>query len=218
MPCTADSRIGALLEIEIDASKQNKNMNYREFFEKGISYVKYMQEFELAVAEKRTSGPNQDEMYVRYTMLNLHRSNRLYKHTEILAELSSVIDAYTKKLNVLILSEFWCGDAAQNLPVIAKALSISENIEIRILFRDENLELMDQFLTNGGRSIPKVILLDGDFNVVGSWGPRPALAQEEMARLKAENSDFEVIIEGIQKWYNNDKSLSLQKELSLIHI
>lgn len=188
-------------------------MNYREYFEKGISYDKYMQEFELAVAEKRTSGPNQGEMYVHFTMLNLHRSNRLFKHTEILEELSLVVNAYTKKLNVIVLSEFWCGDAAQNVPVIAKVLSISENAEMRILFRDENLELMDKFLTNGGRSIPKVILLDENFNLVGSWGPRPALAQEEMARLKAENSDFEVIIEGIQKWYNNDKSLSLQKEM-----
>jgi len=188
-------------------------MNYREYFEKGISYDKYMQEFELAVAEKRTSGPNQGEMYVHYTMLNLHRSNRLFKHTEILEELSLVVNAYTKKLNVIVLSEFWCGDAAQNVPVIAKVLSISENAEMRILFRDENLELMDKFLTNGGRSIPKVILLDENFNLVGSWGPRPALAQEEMARLKAENSDFEVIIEGIQKWYNNDKSLSLQREM-----
>lgn len=188
-------------------------MNYREYFEKGISYDKYMQEFELAVAEKRTSGPNQGEMYVHYTMLNLHRSNRLFKHTEILEELSSVVNAYTKKLNIIVLSEFWCGDAAQNVPVIAKVLSISENAEMRILFRDENLELMDKFLTNGGRSIPKVILLDENFNLVGSWGPRPALAQEEMARLKAENSDFEVIIEGIQKWYNNDKSLSLQREM-----
>lgn len=188
-------------------------MKYREYFEKGISYDKYMQEFELAVAEKRTSGPNQGEMYVHYTMLNLHRSNRLFKHTEILEELSLVVNAYTKKLNVIVLSEFWCGDAAQNVPVIAKVLSISENAEMRILFRDENLELMDKFLTNGGRSIPKVILLDENFNLVGSWGPRPALAQEEMARLKAENSDFEVIIEGIQKWYNNDKSLSLQREM-----
>lgn len=188
-------------------------MNYRDFFDKGITFEKYMKDFELAVAEKRTSGPNQDEMHVHYTMLNLHRSNRLYKHTEIKDELKSAIEAFTKKLNVMVITEFWCGDAAQNLPVIAKALSISENADLRILFRDENLELMDQFLTNGGRSIPKVIILDEDFNLVDSWGPRPELAQAEMMRLKEVHTDFETIIEGMQKWYNQDKTNSMQREI-----
>lgn len=188
-------------------------MNYRAYFEKGINFEKYMQEFEIAVAEKRTSGPNQDEMYVHYTMLNLHRSNRLFKHTEITEELKSAIVAYTKKLNVIILSEYWCGDAAQNIPVIVKALSLSENFEIRILFRDENLELMDQFLTNGGRSIPKVIILDEDFKLIDSWGPRPELAREEMKRLTDLYTDFDKVKEGLQMWYNQDKTISMQSEI-----
>lgn len=188
-------------------------MNNIAYFEKGISFADYKAGFEQAVAEGRTSGPNQDEMYVHYTSLNLHRFNRLWKHTQIDAKLEQVIKSAPVKWKIIMLTEYWCGDAAQNIPILQKAFDLNPNIEMRFLFRDENLELMDRYLTNGGRSIPKMIVMDEDGNELFNWGPRPHAAQEEMARMKAENVEMALLIEGMQRWYNADKGQSLQAEI-----
>ena len=75
----------------------------------------------------------------------------------------------------LVISEGWCGDAAQNMPVVEKIVDEMPNVEIRYVLRDENLELMDQYLTNGGRSIPKALFVDTEtFEVLGRLGTETA--------------------------------------------
>lgn len=115
----------------------------------------------------------------------------------------------------LLITETWCGDAANSVPVIAKLAELNPAIDLRIVLRDENLELMDQFLTKGGRSIPKLIGLDSGLNVLFDWGPRP----EELQKIywdwrESENkipySEFHLVI---QKWYNENKARGIQKEL-----
>lgn len=188
-------------------------MNLSEYFEKGVTYQEYMAAFETAVAEKRTSGPIQTPEYAHYTELNLHRMKRLYKHTDFLPEFLRMLEGLDKKLNIICITEFWCGDAAQCVPPLQLASEKTDKLQIRYLFRDENLPLIDQYLSNGGRGIPKYILLDAATGAeVSHWGPRPHGAQEVMVRLKAENATKEVAVEEIQRWYNNDKSVSLQKE------
>lgn len=188
-------------------------MTNKEFFNKGISFANYMELFEEAVAQGRTSGDNQDDLHVNYTKLNLHRSKRVYKHVDVSAELKSTVEAQTEKIFVIVLTEFWCGDAAQNVPMVCKALELSPNVEVKLVFRDENLELMDKYLTNGGRSIPKIIWFNEQFEELGNWGPRPHAAQAEMLRLKSLNAPIEKVIEDMQKWYNADKTKSLQEEI-----
>jgi len=188
-------------------------MNLSEYFEKGVTYQEYMAAFETAVAEKRTSGPIQTPEYAHYTELNLHRMKRLYKHTALSPEFLDVLGRVDQRIDIICITEFWCGDAAQNVPPIQLAVEKSDRLRISYLFRDENLPLMDRYLTNGGRSIPKYILFDAATGAeIKNWGPRPHEAQELMNRLKAENVTKEALVEELQKWYNNDKSVSLQRE------
>ena len=112
-----------------------------------------------------------------------------------------------------MLTEGWCGDAAQNLPVINKMADLNENITLKIVLRDENLDLMDLFLTNGGRAIPKLIALDKDNNLLDTWGPRPAVATKMVADYKTKHGALDAQLkEDLQVWYNKDKGKSTQDD------
>ncbi len=79
---------------------------------------------------------------------------------------------------ILVLAEDWCGDAFNTVPVIARLADRIPDVEVRILKRDENPAVMEAHLTGTARSIPVVMLLDGEFREHGWWGPRPAELQE----------------------------------------
>lgn len=188
-------------------------MTLPEYFQKGIRYADYMAAFAQAVTGKRTSGPIQTEEMAHYTELNLARTKRIFKHTEPEAALTAAAAGLTKTVHGVCLTEFWCGDAAQNLPLIERLAEDTGKLEIRYLFRDDNTELMDRYLTNGGRSIPKYILFDAATGEeLASWGPRPDESQRLMIDLKARNLPKEEIMEALQRWYNDDKTRSLQRE------
>ncbi len=188
-------------------------MNLIEYFNRGIDYSAYMPLFEEAVRDGKTSGPIQTEEYVFYTKLNWKRSQRLEEHTRWLQPEVVPDRARYSGLAALCLTEFWCGDAAQNIPVIQKLADEYYGFPIHYLFRDENLELMDAFLTNGGRSIPKYILFDRNTGLeCAQWGPRPAVIQQVMTELKASGVPKETMLEQVQRAYNADRSASVQKE------
>ncbi len=111
------------------------------------------------LASKNKCTGEQIEEKIKATLINVQRIKRLDKQTEINSELKTKIKGISEKQVWVILVESWCGDAAQCLPVIAKIAEINSNIDLKIILRDENLSIMDQFLTNGSRSIPKLILL-----------------------------------------------------------
>ncbi len=183
--------------------------------EKAYAYADYMHLMETVVAENRTTGPKQSEEYAYYTKLNLARMQRLNKKTEINENLQSAIEQVRVPQTWYILTEAWCGDAAQNVPVLAAAATYNPDITIKLLLRDENPELMDAYLTNGGRSIPKLIAVDDDFNELFTWGPRPAGANALMLRQKAEpTKTLKEYVEDMQRWYIADKTESIQKELT----
>ena len=183
--------------------------------EKGISYSTYLNLTEELLSQGKTTGPNHSADYVHYTNLNLHRMKRLDKTVEINAELSTLITQITTPQTWLVISEAWCGDAAQNVPLLQKMADLSENIDLKIILRDENLEVMDLYLTNGGRSIPKLIALENEtLNELFTWGPRPATIQTVMNELKAANvTEISEIVEKIQIAYNHDKAQSIQNEM-----
>jgi hypothetical protein len=179
-----------------------------------ITYQAYLKLTEELLAEGKTTGPNQSEDYIHYTNLNLHRMKRLDKTVTINSELVAQIQSITVPQTWLVFSEAWCGDAAQNVSILQKMAAISENVELKIILRDENLELMDLYLTNGGRSIPKLIALDNSTQKeLFTWGPRPLTIQKVMNELKAANvTEISEIVEKIQITYNEDKSQSIQTE------
>jgi len=167
------------------------------------------------LAEGKTTGPNQSEAMLSYGKLNRRRMQRLEKTIELSDEIKNVAVNLRRKLVWLIITEGWCGDAAQNIPSIEKIAAESVNIETRYILRDENLELMDQFLTDGARSIPKLVSLDaGTLEVLGTWGARPAGAQQLFQELKDQGVPKSLIMENLQRWYNADKGSSIQHEFA----
>lgn len=178
------------------------------------SYEAYMELMETVVREERTTGPNQSADYAHYTKLNLARMRRLNKTITLEKELADTAKAIQKPQQWFVLTEAWCGDAAQCVPVIARVAQQNPMISLTLLLRDENPEVMSQYLTNGGKSIPKLIAIDDLGNELFTWGPRPAGAEVVHAELKkTPDRPLSEMVEMFQRWYNNDKTLSLQEEL-----
>ena len=182
-----------------------------------ISYSDYRALVHTLLVEGKSTGPEQSEDLTNYSLLNDKRMKRLDKTIKISEENIQEFQKVKKPQTWLVLTEGWCGDAAQNLPVLNKIALNTANIDLKIILRDENLPLMDLFLTNGGRSIPKLIALDKDNNVIDSWGPRPKTATNMVADYKEKNgildSQFK---QDLQVWYNKDKGKSVQEDF--IHL
>lgn len=151
------------------------------------------------------------ELVNSYGELNDARMRRWEKTYSPSIELTNLL-IQLEPQQWIVLAETWCGDAAQNIAQIAAMTAINENIELKILLRDENLDIMDQFLTNGGRAIPKLIAIDAQKNVLFQWGPRPQAIQDEFYRMKEEGiTKAEYTLE-LQKMYAKDKSKTLEKD------
>lgn len=199
------------------AFMQAQDLFTSELLAQAMSYDGYMQFSEQLVAEERTSGPNQSAPYVHYTKLNLQRMKRLNKTTEVPSALKQLLQTKAKNWTWVVITEPWCGDAAQCVPVLEKLALAVGDIKTFYILRDEHLEIMDAYLTNGGRAIPKLICIDAKGAEVFTWGPRPAVIQEVMNRLKAEGiTEISDIVEGIQKAYNDDKQQGIYQEFEAL--
>ena len=182
------------------------------------SYKDFTQLMDTLVTNGQTSGSGHPELYVFYTKLNLQRMQRWDKTVQPDDELVALLKNAQPQIWWMI-NEAWCGDAAQTLPAIAKALAASGGpVELRIIMRDENLPVMDKYLTNGGRSIPKLIATDLDGHELFNWGPRPVAAQKLMMDWKQNpnGKTFEEIEKELHLWYAKDKGQSVQDELRLL--
>tara|TARA_R110002124_G_scaffold43837_1_gene134521 strand:- start:1079 stop:1678 length:600 start_codon:yes stop_codon:yes gene_type:complete len=178
------------------------------------TYSEYISMVESVVAEGRTTGPIQSEDLSHYTKLNFSRSLRIYKTTKLADDIVTKVKAINRKQTWYVLTEGWCGDAAQSVPVIALMAEENPLITLKLILRDENLGIMDQFLTDGGRSIPKLIGIDENENVLFTWGPRPQKAQELYNAFKANpTKEYKAFSEDLQRWYIKDKAVSIQEEL-----
>ena len=186
----------------------------KELFEKGYSYEEYRALINKLYESGKTTGTDHSEAMLDYTKMNIQRMNRLDKTIEINEEIRTDLATIPDQLNWLVLTEAWCGDAAQNIPILSKMANASSKIHLRFLLRDENLEVMDQYLTNGGRAIPKLIMLDQDFNEIVSWGPRPSEVQNIVLENKrTANLSYSEFAKVVQKWYAKDKGETLQREM-----
>lgn len=185
----------------------------REYLERSMTFADYISLVDRLLAEGKTTGPIQNEAKVEFTKLNRYRINRLEKTIVLGDAIKAAARGLTRKITWLIITEGWCGDAAQNVPAIEKIAAASDNITTRYILRDENLELMDRYLTDGARSIPKLIAIDDESgDVLGTWGSRPLAAQLAFQDMKARGIDKDSILEQMQRWYNSDRSVAVQKE------
>ena len=186
-------------------SSLNKAISYEEYRDQVVQYAK----------NRTSSNPTPSEAHYQYTILNNSRMKRLDRTLKIEDQVINKLKTYSEKVTWLVLTESWCGDAAQVLPVINKLATTAENIDLRILYRDENTELMDHFLTNKSRSIPKLIAFDtSKQEVLKEWGPYPQVLSEKIKNFKdIHGSLTPKFKEEIQIWYNKNKGKSIALDL-----
>lgn len=184
-----------------------------------FSYSEYRKKVTELIAEGKSTGHEQSDDLLHYSELNEARMNRLEKTIVVVDEVKTKLENLDKKCIWLVLAEGWCGDAAQILPVIHKMAEATDKVELKIALRDDNDALMQHFLTNGGKAIPKLIVLDEEIlEVVADWGPRPHGAKQLILDYKAAHGvvDETAKIE-LQKWYLHNKGISIQNEITEMH-
>lgn len=189
----------------------------RGVIENAYTYQEYRDMIDKLMEEGKTTGDNHSEAMLHYTKMNVHRMQRQDKRVKLIDEVKAALDSAERKLTWLVLTEAWCGDAAQSLSAIQKMADYSDSIQARYILRDENLYIMDEFLTNGkSRSIPKLICLDAQsLDVLGTWGPRSANAQKLYDEWRSvEGVAYQKVAEKLHKWYAKDKTKSMQAEFA----
>ena len=187
----------------------------RGHLEASMTYGQYGQLMDGLVLGHRTTGPDQSEFLVRYTELNRQRMRKWDKIAVLDEGLLGKLRQVARPMVWLVLTEAWCGDAAQNIPVIAKMAEANPSISLRFLLRDEHLDIMDAYLTGGSRAIPKLIALDeGTLEELGTWGPRPEVVQAMATQHKnhPDGTTKEEFYERIHAWYARDKTRHVQRE------
>ncbi len=184
--------------------------------QKSMSYQSYRDLVKQLAEDNSTSGLEKTEALANYTKLNDRRMKRWDKTIKISEETKQTISEFDQKTTWLIITESWCGDAAHVIPALNKVAEFNPNINIRIVLRDENLELMDNFLTNGGRAIAKVIMIDdASGGVLNTYGPRPSKATQLVNQYKAKYGQLTPEFkEDLQHWYNNDKGQNIVKDIT----
>jgi hypothetical protein len=185
---------------------------------KAMSYKSYRELLDKLMAQNKTTGDNQSEDYLEYAKMNLQRMRRLEKTTVLTERLKKAIENLKTPLELIALTEGWCGDAAQNIPVFhAMTKLYPTKLKLHLLLRDENLEIMDRYLTDGGRAIPKLIINHAETQEeLSVWGPRPQACQQIMLHLKTQGADLKTKAEAIHGWYAKDKTQSMQAEIASV--
>lgn len=181
-----------------------------------LTYEAFKTKVEALVAEGKSTGDKpDDEALANYSKLTFTRIKRLDKTLSIDEEIANKIKAIDTPTTWLVLTESWCGDAGQTIPVMQKIAALNPNIELKLLLRDDNEELMNAFLTNGGKAIPKLIAYNqATKTVTGTWGPRPSEATKLVENYKKEHGKLTPEFKkDLQVWYNKDKGKNTAEDL-----
>jgi len=186
----------------------------RELIEEAFTYNQYRELIDKLLERGRTTGDKDSEEIIHYTRMNVQRMKRQDKQISLNESLKEKLKNLGSDWIWLVITEGWCGDAAQNIPVINKMAEAAPNIELKFILRDEHPEIMDQYLTDGSRSIPKLVCLDAEsLEEIGTWGPRPAVIQEKAMQWKDDPEiSKEEWAEKLHKWYADNKTEEQQKE------
>ena len=184
----------------------NVNIDYQRYFDKAISYEKYLNNFQEEI------GIGDESPFAQYLPQNWQRQSRLDRKLKLTDSLKATIENIDSKLNWLVITEHWCGDASQINPIIQKIAEASEGkINLRFIYRDENEALINAHLTDGrSKSIPILIQLNHEFNLINTYGPRPEEAQKLVKEILARGESYNI---PLHTWYAKDKQQSIQEDL-----
>ncbi|KQK26592.1 thioredoxin [Chryseobacterium aquaticum] len=180
------------------------------YWNSAISFDEYIQ-----IANERLENPaNQNEIeYKPYYELGLQRMNRTLKKLVIDEEQVNELKSKNFDGKILIISEAWCGDASATVPALVKFFE--GHNEVKIFLRDSDSSLIEQFLTNGTQSIPKVIILDKEFKVKNSWGPRPKFGHDLLLKYKADPESYtkDMFYNDLQIYYSRNRGKDAIQEI-----
>ena len=191
------------------------NQIIEESLKRSISYTEYRKLVEDLVIQNSTTGNEKTAALAEFTKLNDRRMKRWDKTLKISEESKNVFSQCNKKITWLVLTESWCGDAAHVIPVINKVAELNDNIDLRLVLRDKNEDLMKAHLTNGGKAIPKLIDIDEETGqVISTFGPRPSEAIKLVDEYKLEHGSLTPEFkQDLQIWYNKDKGQATISDL-----
>ena len=187
-----------------------------ELLEGGFSYPQFVEFTEQLVQENRTTGANQSEEYLAYTRICLQRMIRWNKTSKVSEELALLIPQVDQPQVWLVITEAWCGDGAQSIPHLAKLADLNPNITLKIVLRDEHPDLIDAYLTNGNRSIPKLVAMTADLQQeLFTWGPKPKYLLDLHAAFKqnSEGRSYSDFLDEVHLWYAKNKQKELESEI-----
>ena len=189
-----------------------------QHLKRAYSYRDYKTLLEKLLAQGKTTGHDQSDTMISYARLNLQRMLRVEKNLDLSPEAKETVAQVHGSFVWLVLTEGWCGDTAHTVPVLNAIAALSPRIDLKLLLRDDNPDVMEQFLTNGSRSIPKLICIEKDtLHEVFTWGPRPEVLQKEVLRMIGDDLPKDERNLFVQKWYNGDQGRTAAGEmLSLI--
>ncbi len=196
-----------------------ENIEALELIEQGLadsySYQEYKDLIKSLLSKNKSTGHNQTEALTNYSMLNDRRMKRLDKTIKIEDDIRKAFSSKKIEATFLVISEGWCGDAAQTLPVINKLVELNEGIDLKIVLRDDHDDLMNNFLTNGGKAIPKLIMYDANTKeILNTWGPRPSVATQMVHDYKTKHGALDAKFkEDLQVWYNSDKGKNTASDI-----
>jgi hypothetical protein len=181
----------------------------------GMTYQQYeeMTKEELANPDS-LSADNKERSETK--KLNIQRMTRIDKTYEPGIDIRDEIEKIADNQLWMVITENWCGDSAQNLPYIADIASLNPKIDLRIILRDSNLDVMDNYLTDGTMSIPKLVAFDGEGIELFQWGARPKAAQEILTDLKAQGFEKKYYLEKLHSWYARNRGNDIEKEIILL--
>lgn len=176
------------------------------------TYLEAMSEW---TASGTHSGPEASDKLAEYTALNAVRMKRVgktYKMGEAMTELlqSGACDGQ----HWVVITESWCGDAAQSGPLISRLAEVA-GVTLEWVLRDGPNGIMDDFLTNGAKSIPIWIVADASGEVMGTWGPRPNTVKNMVAEYKAQpepKPPYAEYAAQIQLWYARNRGKEFEAE------
>ncbi|GGK60612.1 thioredoxin family protein [Rufibacter glacialis] len=178
-----------------------------------LPFEEYLTLVREAVAQGKSTGLDQSAFLAQLNQDNLVIMERTFQ-TPLRPDLVDMVKALPRPQLWLVLTEGWCGDAAVHLPVLAALAQQSEQVELRTLLRTEHPAVMDAYLTNGGKSIPKLIALDAQtLQPLGSWGPRPQVLQEFVLDLKKQELPLLEFIKKSLQHSEENNGVALQAEL-----
>lgn len=183
----------------------------KNYWNQAITFQQY-----LEVAEQRLHHPLDDEQkeFHEYYELGVQRMERALKTFKVDDELLKSLKAKNFEGKLLIISEPWCGDASATVPAVTQFFEAAGN-EVKIFLRDSDPSLINQFLVNGTQSIPIVIVLDADFQVLAHWGPRPQYGNELLLKFKQDPESYprEDFYNDLQVYYAKNRGKDAISEI-----